>query len=548
MSSAPLHHNHSLRRRGLLPRRYCFVLAIWATISLAALTIVVRASLIDAEREFASYGEHFHAQIRDKLRANEAVLYGFASFISAIDRDDREKASLYAQSMLERYPHIYMLEIARRVPRQELHSFTESMRRKWQRDFEIRAFDYRGERRWQPLLPREDYYPIILAEPDLPQSRDVIGLDVGSLDDMRITLKHSEKSGSPTSTAAFRLVEGDMAYVMFRPIPQPQSPRRQNMPQQAILGGATYAMAVVRATDLLPSKRELDRSVRHLAILSVERESEGAPLFDLAAEGGLSVSRTLFPTLRIERDLRSVSSQPLRLVLERQLGAGDISGTAIALVSLASVLSLALLLIYFGARRRHEISQDEQHRHMEHLALHDPLTGLPNRFLMFGRLEQALHTATRHGSQVAVLFLDLDGFKPINDRYGHATGDELLRAVAAQLRCTIRDCDTVARYGGDEFVVTLTDLQQACDIAAVAEKILEVVSHPVTIDDHTIEVSTSIGIATYPENGSDGEALIRAADAAMYEAKAEGRRLYRFATPGLETAIAEKRNAATRQG
>ena len=529
-------------RPALLPRRYCFVLLIWAIISSFVLAIVVRAGLMEAEREFASYGESFHAQIRDKLRANEAVLYGFASFIGAIDRDDRNKASAYARSMLERYPHIYMLEVARRVPRQELRGFTESMRRKWQRDFEVQTFDYRGERRWQALQNRDDYFPIILAEPDLPMTRDIIGLDVGSLDDMRATLKRSERSGEPTSTAAFRLVEGDMAYVMFRPIPLPP---RSETSQRAILAGSTYAMAVVRAIDLLPNKRELDHSVHHTARLNTPTGSNQTPLFDIPADRSLDVGRSIFPTLRIERDLQSVSSQPLVLTLERRLGPGDVSGAAIGAVAFASVFSLALLLTYFNSRRRHEMAQAEQQRHMEHLALHDALTGLPNRFLMFGRLEQALHSATRHGHRVAVLFLDLDGFKPINDQFGHPVGDELLKAVAAQLRCTIRDCDTVARYGGDEFVVTLTDLQQPGDVAAVAEKILSVVSHPIVINGHTIEVSTSIGIATYPENGADSEALIRAADAAMYEAKAEGRKLYRFATPGLETVPNEKKDAAT---
>jgi diguanylate cyclase (GGDEF)-like protein len=142
-----------------------------------------------------------------------------------------------------------------------------------------------------------------------------------------------------------------------------------------------------------------------------------------------------------------------------------------------------------------------------------------------------LTTAQRHGSRLAVLFLDLDGFKPVNDVYGHHIGDRLLKEIGARLRNCIRDNDTVARLGGDEFVITLSDIRETDDVAAVAEKILQAIAAPALIDGQEVQVTTSIGIAVYPDSGTDSESLLRAADAAMYEAKAEGRRIYRFAAP-----------------
>jgi diguanylate cyclase (GGDEF)-like protein len=253
-------------------------------------------------------------------------------------------------------------------------------------------------------------------------------------------------------------------------------------------------------------------------------------LFTIKAVQRHLVASGLFSPLRIDRNIEGVS-QPIRLVLERRLSLADISGSGLATVSLASILSLALLLAYAGASQRREHSQAAGLLAMEHMALHDSLTGLPNRFMMLGRLEQVLTTAQRHGSRLAVLFLDLDGFKPVNDVYGHHIGDRLLKEIGARLRNCIRDNDTVARLGGDEFVITLSDIRETDDVAAVAEKILQAIAAPALIDGQEVQVTTSIGIAVYPDSGTDSESLLRAADAAMYEAKAEGRRIYRFAAP-----------------
>ncbi|MDQ5881782.1 MAG: hypothetical protein QG616_1613, partial [Pseudomonadota bacterium] len=203
----------------MLPWRHVVALFIWGLITLGAITLVVQSSQTTAARDFAEYGEHFHAQIRDKLRANEAVLYGFSSFLGAIDRDDRSTASAYANSMLERYPHIYMLEVVRRVSRHELASFTEQIRRKWHKDFQIKRFDYRGDRQWQAAGVKDAYYPVILAEPDLPGARAILGLDIDSLAGLRAALQRSEKLDEPAVSEPFSLVEGDTAFVIFRPVP-----------------------------------------------------------------------------------------------------------------------------------------------------------------------------------------------------------------------------------------------------------------------------------------------------------------------------------------
>ncbi|HOB45865.1 MAG TPA: EAL domain-containing protein [Zoogloea sp.] len=162
------------------------------------------------------------------------------------------------------------------------------------------------------------------------------------------------------------------------------------------------------------------------------------------------------------------------------------------------------------------------------LAQHDPLTGLPNRTLLHDRLEQALAHAARHGKRIALMFLDLDRFKTINDSLGHMMGDRLLQGVAQRLTHCIRETDTVSRQGGDEFLIVLTDIETPDDAARVAEKILARLGPTFEIDNQQLGTSFSIGIALYPEDGDNVETLMKNADTAMYHAKESGRNTYRF--------------------
>ncbi|MGE5467206.1 MAG: diguanylate cyclase domain-containing protein [Ignavibacteria bacterium] len=165
---------------------------------------------------------------------------------------------------------------------------------------------------------------------------------------------------------------------------------------------------------------------------------------------------------------------------------------------------------------------------MAHLAHHDALTGLPNRLSFLAQMQHGAAVARRRENRLALLFLDLDGFKPINDRHGHETGDRLLRQVAVRLGEAVRESDAVARFGGDEFVLLLTDVDRD-SAAAVAEKVIARVSAPYLVEGVQLTIGTSIGIALFPDDADDVTALIAQADAAMYDAKRGGRGCYRFA-------------------
>jgi|KBSMisStandDraft_5_1062788.scaffolds.fasta_scaffold00793_4 diguanylate cyclase (GGDEF)-like protein len=173
---------------------------------------------------------------------------------------------------------------------------------------------------------------------------------------------------------------------------------------------------------------------------------------------------------------------------------------------------------------------------MEILALHDPLTGLGNRRLLMQRISASMANAKRNKFSMAIIYMDLDGFKQINDTLGHTFGDAVLKTVAERLKAVVREEDTVARVGGDEFMVALWHVRNPCDAATVAAKLIKAVSQPCVIEGRSLTVTTSAGVALYPEHGLDTDALMKSADMSLYEAKNGGKNAFRVAIPAnLET-------------
>lgn len=202
----------------------------------------------------------------------------------------------------------------------------------------------------------------------------------------------------------------------------------------------------------------------------------------------------------------------------------------IALSSLA--LALGLLIASMVVRHIHRANLERMR-----MATHDVLTGLPNRMLLLDRLDQALLRSRRHQTHVGLLFIDLDGFKAVNDTLGHATGDEVLRLIAQRLQGVIRAGDIVARIGGDEFIIGVLDATSTMQISVVADKLLMAIRQPMRVAGSHITVSGSVGICISPHDGDDAKSLLRCADAAMYSAKQAGKDQARQFTPDLRVAI-----------
>jgi diguanylate cyclase (GGDEF)-like protein/putative nucleotidyltransferase with HDIG domain len=229
----------------------------------------------------------------------------------------------------------------------------------------------------------------------------------------------------------------------------------------------------------------------------------------------------------IERDgylpVLAVTAEPAHKVRALQSGAKDFVSKPL---DLAEVLMRVRNLL--EVRLLHEAAKDYG-KMLESLALNDPLTGLANRRLLTDRMAMALVHAHREKSSLAVLFLDLDGFKGINDTLGHGVGDILLKMVAERLVATVREEDTVARFGGDEFILALWYVSGTDYAAMVALRAIEAVSQPYDIQGISVTITTSVGISVYPDHGEDSETLMKSADLALYEAKRSGKNTYRLA-------------------
>lgn len=202
-------------------------------------------------------------------------------------------------------------------------------------------------------------------------------------------------------------------------------------------------------------------------------------------------------------------------------------------MTVTPVKNEAGVIEHFVAIKRNITDKMDYQRQLDHLAHHDPLTGLPNRLLFSDRLAQALARARAHNNKLSVMFLDIDRFKLINDTLGHSVGDILLKKVAERLVWSLREVDTIARMGGDEFTVILAQPNCAEDVANLARRILDALSQPIRLDSGEVFVTASIGISTFPADGESAEDLVKKADMAMYRAKEQGRDTFYFYTDSL---------------
>jgi two-component system cell cycle response regulator len=285
--------------------------------------------------------------------------------------------------------------------------------------------------------------------------------------------------------------------------------------------------------------RLLERVLRNAGYSAVESTTNPATVYELHRNNhyGLILLDLQMPGIdgfQLMNDLKTiekdgylpvlvVTAQPNQNLRALQAGAKDFVSKpfdmAELLLRIRNMLEVRLL---------HEAAGNHA-KILESLALNDPLTGLANRRLLEDRMSMALVHARRNKSAMAMLYLDLDGFKEINDTLGHGAGDELLKTVAERLLATVREADTVARLGGDEFAIALWQIKGPDDAGIAASKVIKSVSQPYSLDGKTARITVSAGVAIYPVHGENADDLLKSADQALYEAKHAGKNTYRIA-------------------
>jgi diguanylate cyclase (GGDEF)-like protein len=302
---------------------------------------------------------------------------------------------------------------------------------------------------------------------------------------------------------------------MFRQVDrsEPQAAPRPGY----IFAGPLTAMLVMKTGALMPSIPPPMTAYW----LQITRNGEPVepPLYDLPAQQpSTDLERKIFPALRLQTNDYG-TSQPMQLTVERQIRVDDLDAAGLTVMTVFSLLSLGLLVTYLHGHSANIEKALELERQAEYLALHDQLTGLPNRRLLHDRVGQALAAWRRHGVGFALVFVDIDKFKEINDRNGHAIGDQLLCAMSARIAGAVREIDTVARYGGDEFIVLVSEVPSGVDLDTVCGKIQSAIAPPFEFEGATLSVTASLGLSRCPQDGEDFQALLRRADGAMYGMK-----------------------------
>lgn len=485
-----------------------------------AVSLLLATEIGRWERRFDDETRMLASEIKNKLDTNEAVLAGFAAFLHAVDRSDTESARRYAAAATAAYPHIYMIEVARRLPVGEEKAFTSAMRTAWRPDFTLKSF---AELTGRPSRDHEygkHTWPILFMYPALPESQEIYGLRLETVDYLAHSLALAHQSRKPVVSPVFELYEGGGAYILLQEVHRPTQPAA-NSPN--FFGSAMTAMLLIRAQALVPGQFRSGepQAMQMSATLAASAKSDSLLFRQAATEAG-KLDRVLLPLFRRQIEIDN-PTQPTQLHFERQLRWRELLSAELLIVLL--VLASALVLIPW-LTIRHYLALDRaslEHERSAYLATHDLLTDLPNRFLFIDRFEQAAQHWQRNGNAFALLLIDLDHFKAINDRYGHAVGDQVLIAAAHRMKRELRACDTVARQGGDEFVALIANLLNAEDALKVGEKLLAAVAEPVETSAGSIALSCSIGIAICPSHGERLDALLRHADQAMYRAKDSGR-------------------------
>lgn len=475
--------------------------------------------LRSAQLKFLEYANGLYAEIDNRVQTNEAVLEGVTAFLGVSGTlNDAAQISHYVQQVRVRHPHITQIEVVETVARQNLPRFIARKRASGLPEFQIRSFSYDSGRFWRSIDDKPWYYPIVFMEPMPEGSRDILGLDMDSVPFLRLAMSASARQGHAVATHPFRLVQGDWAYAMFRPVTPLRTTGARAGDEKRL-----FASLVIKTKSILPSLEAgipgLRFSLYHADFPAHKPEGE---LIHFERHSRSDLETTLFPKLHYERKLEA-QSQPFILLAEQQLGWPALDFRQLTAILAITLLLLGYLLRFVLAHRRSELERCQNESRFAYLATHDALTGLANRNLFMDRLKHAMARAHRCDTRLALLFLDLDKFKQVNDTYGHGIGDQLLKMVAERIGSSVREDDTVARLSGDEFVVILETITTHQGASTAAEVISDRLVQPFLINGAMLNIDVSIGTAIYPDDSEDIEELIKIADEAMYAVKGKDR-------------------------
>lgn len=525
-----------------LPKwNYFTALLLWLSLSFALSAIVVAQNIHGVKEDLVQFGDGFADHLNKKMVGTETVLKGFSAMFGAVGNADPAQARSYVRQVIENNPEIFALEIVQKVNKRELNEFIVRKRRNGTPDFSVKSFSYGNERKWLPLKDKPYYYPIVFMAPMTEKSRQVIGLDVESVPFLRRAMFASLQKTMPVSTHPFRLVEGNTAYVVFLPIQDagklPDFPGEHTARNDELVDMVIDAESMARS-EKFPISAGWSTDIYHR---DFNPDDPKGQLLALSGPPRSAFESAIFPSFTYHKQLGTMG-EPFSLVVKRQVGWADLDWRLLTMVGLLTLISSLTLVSLLRANQRGRVILIENQRKLWQLANYDSLTGLPNRMHLMDRLEQMLFRNNRQEKHLAVMFLDIDEFKQINDSCGHAVGDLLLQEVSRRLCDCVRETDTVARLSGDEFVIILGELDRdktgaVAQASTVAEKIRAALAEPYSLkgtqhgtdeESVSLNITSSIGVAVIVNQEAVPEHALKHADSAMYLAKRSGGNSIRF--------------------
>lgn len=494
---------------------YLIVVFIWLLFIGILCTIIIQSSIRTAEDSFKSSSMNLYNIVSEKIKITETIIEGFAASVNLIGEINRDKIRIYAKHLIQRYPHVFMFEIAEMVEKKNLKRFENKFKKTIYPDFKIKGFSYESDRNWHKLDKKTFYMPITFMEPFLEKSKNVLGLDLSSNKFLINSLRQSAKLNRPVITEPFKLVEGDLAYLIHSPIEGNENKHFINNKGVA----PRYVILVILAKSLFDDKL---MSMQDFNVTLYDgrfklSDPKGR-LHNQSSKNKTFIEKTIFPNLSLSLVLKN-KTQPFVLHVEKQLGWGAINIWLICAMLLVAAISFYLLRYYAKVFHSNEVSRMQETNQLFYQANHDSLTGLANRNLLLDRLQHALRQAQRIKTKLAVLFMDIDDFKPVNDTYGHDFGDKLLNKVSDRLLACIRSGDTLARRSGDEFVLVLENIENEERIKIIIEKIKDAFDSHFKIEQIELNISISVGYAVFPDDADNLDELLNIADKKMYENK-----------------------------
>ncbi|MEO8170294.1 MAG: CHASE domain-containing protein [Oxalobacteraceae bacterium] len=484
-----------------------------------------RNTALDQKKSFDFNLREATSSIEQRMAAYEQIVRGTQGLFAASGAVERRDFQSYINALQlgANYSGIEGVGIMPIVPHAQKDAHTAFMRTQGFPDYTIK-----------PESPRDIYAPVIQLEPFVGHNLLALGHDPYADPALRSAMEQARDSGAPAITGKVRLVQNAQAdfqpgFVMFMPIFNKNTRSDTIIARRANITG--WVVAPFRMDSLMAGLYGRRASLAEVTIYDGIEMTPQTLLYDSRAASGKHHNAQVDVIEYIEVGGRTWTLA-IRALSEADVLQGNDSSRLIAIAGAGLSLLLTLLCwtLLSGRARAMALAQEmtvearKSEARFRHQAQHDTLTSLPNRALFSDRLEQALAQAKRHDKRLALMFIDLDAFKPINDTMGHHVGDFLLKEVAARMQLHVRASDTVARIGGDEFVVLLPSIEEPQDALVLAEVIRRAINQPFEMPNgKVLNVSSSIGVAVYPENGVDEIQLSRNADSAMYCAKQKGR-------------------------